>query len=95
MRDGEIAISFLMQLYIFIIISVLLIIKPTVNALFLSELGAEQLPYAYLIIASVAVFSSYFYNKATAAFSLKNVGIGLLFFFSIFTLSYLFLKLHP
>ena len=93
MRDGEMAISFLMQLYIFIIITVLLIIKPTVNALFLSQLGADQLPYAYVIIALVAIFSSYFYNKATAAYSLKKIILVSLLFFSVsFLLLAIFLK---
>jgi len=83
MRDGEITISFLMQLYVFIIITVLLIVKPTVNALFLSNLGANHLPYGYLLIAIIAIFSSYFYNKAINAFSLKNVSVATLLFFSI------------
>ena len=72
-RDGEIYISFLMQLYIFIIITVLLIVKPTVNALFLSQLGADSLPYGYLLVAVVAVLTSYFYNKAIRKFSLLKV----------------------
>ena len=72
-RDGEIYISFLMQLYIFIIITVLLIVKPTVNALFLSQLGADSLPYGYLLVAVVAVLTSFFYNKALRTFSLLKV----------------------
>ncbi len=93
-RDGELAVSFLMQLYIFIVITVLLIIKPTVNALFLSQLGADQLPYAYIIIALIAVLTSYFYNRATAHFSLKKViNVSLLFFSFSFSLLALFLKL--
>lgn len=83
-RDGEIYISFLMQLYIFLIITVLLIVKPTVNALFLSQLGANQLPYGYLLVALVAVITSYFYNKAIRQFLLLNVTIISLVFFSLF-----------
>ncbi len=82
-RDGEIFISFLMQLYIFIIITVLLIVKPTVNALFLSNLGAEHLPYGYLLVALIAVASSYFYNNAIRKFSIKNVAIISLIAFGI------------
>lgn len=70
-----------MQLYIFLIITVLLIIKPIVNALFLSELGAEQLPYGYLLVALVAVITTYFYNRWVKRFSLLRVTtISLLFF---------------
>ena len=81
LRDDEIRISFLMLLYIFIIITVLLIVKPTVNALFVSKLGAENLPFGYLLVALVAVVTSYFYNKAIRKFSLVKVtGISLVVF---------------
>lgn len=83
-RDGEILISFLMQLYIFTVITVLLIVKPTVNALFLSRLGASQLPYGYLLVAVIAVATSYFYNKAIRRFSLLKVTTISLLFFSLF-----------
>ncbi len=82
-RDGEITISFFMQLYIFLVITVLLIVKPTVNALFLSALGAESLPYAYLLVAAVAISSSYYYNKALKKYSFKRVTIITLVSFSL------------
>lgn len=83
LRDGEIYISFLMQLYIFLIITVLLIVKPTVNAIFVNQLGADSLPYGYLLVALVAVLTSIFYNKAVKAFSLLKVTIGSLIIFSL------------
>ena len=83
LRDGEIYISFLMQFYIFLIITVLLIVKPTVNALFVNQLGADSLPYGYLLVALVAVLTSIFYNKAVKAYSLLNVTIGSLVIFSL------------
>ena len=69
-REGEFKISFLMQLYVFLIITSLLIIKPTVNSLFLSDLGVESLPIAFLWVAIIAYLSSYFYSKALTRFSL-------------------------
>lgn len=72
-REGEFKVSLWMLAYIFLVIAVLLIIKPTVNALFLSELGIEQLPFAFLLVAVTAVISSYFYSKAVSRFSLKKV----------------------
>ncbi|WP_245907558.1 Npt1/Npt2 family nucleotide transporter [Olleya aquimaris] len=72
-----------MQLYIFIIITVLLIVKPTVNAIFLSQLGADSLPYGYLLVAVVAVITSYFYNKAIRRFSILKVTTISLVFFSL------------
>ena len=72
-RSGEFAISLLMQLYIFLIISALLVVKPTVNALFLSELGADALAEAFVIIAIAAVSGSLLYNKSLERFKLKSI----------------------
>ncbi|WP_124979162.1 Npt1/Npt2 family nucleotide transporter [Nonlabens xiamenensis] len=72
-RDGEESVSLMMQLYIFLIICALLIVKPTVNALFLSELGAENLSVAFIIIAVVAVVTSYAYNKSLEKFPLRFI----------------------
>jgi AAA family ATP:ADP antiporter len=71
-RDGEVNVALLMQGYIFLIIATLLIIKPTVNSLFISELGVENLPFGYLLVAIAAVVSSYFYSRATEQFSLLH-----------------------
>jgi len=62
-----------MQAYIFLVIAVLLIIKPSVNAQFLSELGVEQLPFAFLAVAFTAIFSSFFYSRALTKFSLNKI----------------------
>lgn len=83
LRDGEIYISFLMQLYIFLIITVLLIVKPTVNALFVNKLGADSLPYGYLLVALVAVVTTIFYSKAIREFSLLKITIASLIIFSL------------
>lgn len=82
-RDGEITISFFMQLYIFLVITVLLIVKPTVNTLFLSSLGADRLPYGYLMVALVAILSSYFYNYVIKIYSFKKIAITTLSTFSL------------
>lgn len=82
-RDVELRISFLMQLYIFLVITVLLIVKPTVNALFVSQLGADSLPFGYLLVALVAVISSYFYSKGIRKFSFVKVTVVSLISFSI------------
>ncbi len=72
-REGELKVAFLMQAYIFLIIATLLIIKPTINALFISELGAESLPYAYLFVAIIAVITSYLYSRTTERFSILTI----------------------
>jgi AAA family ATP:ADP antiporter len=82
-RDGEIRISFFMQLYIFLLITVLLMVKPTINALFLSKLGAEHLPYGYVLVAVVAMVTMIFYNKGVKRYSLRIITISTLIFFSL------------
>ncbi len=81
-REGELQIALLMQLYIFLVITVLLLVKPTVTALFLSELGSEKLPYGYLLVAVVAVLSSVFYNRMIRRFSIKIVALVTIVIFS-------------
>lgn len=58
-------------------------VKPTINAIFLSELGAEQLPLAFILVALVAAATSYFYNKIVKRFSLKLITTFTLTFFSL------------
>ncbi len=72
-REGEFKVSLWMLSYIFLVITVLLIIKPTVNALFLSELGVEQLPFAFLLVAIIAIISSFFYSRAISKYALNKV----------------------
>lgn len=81
-REGELQVALLMQLYIFLVITVLLLVKPTVTALFLSGLGPEKLPYGYLMVAVVAVLSSVFYNKMIRIFSIKAVALATIMIFS-------------
>ncbi len=83
-REGEMRIAFLMQLYIFLVITVLLLIKPTVTAVFLSELGSGKLPYGYLLVAIVAIASSFFYNWLNSRFSIKVIAVSTILLFSIF-----------
>jgi AAA family ATP:ADP antiporter len=63
----------LLQLNIFIIITTLLIIKPTINSLFLTELTADALPLGYLLTAVMAIVGSIFYNKALEKYALNTI----------------------
>lgn len=72
-REGEFKVSLWMLSYIFLTIAVLLIVKPTVNALFLSKLGVEQLPFAFLLVAITAIGSSFFYSKAVSKYALDKI----------------------
>ncbi len=73
LKEDELNKTLLLQLNIFIIISVLLIIKPTVNSLFLSELTASAIPLGYVLTALVAVFGSFFYNAAQEKYAINII----------------------
>ena len=63
-REDELHKTLLLLLHIFLIITSLLVVKPTINSLFLSELTSQALPLGYVLTAITAVVGSYFYNKA-------------------------------
>lgn len=91
LQDGEIKLALLMQFYIFLVITVLLLIKPTVNALFLSNLGVEQLPFGYLLVATVAILSTFFYRRLVDRFSIRIIAASTILLFSgfFFVLAYI------
>jgi len=82
-REGELKVVLLMQLYIFIIIAVLLLVKPTITALFLSHLGTNNLPYAYLLVAVAAIMYSLFNNWLIPRFSIKTIAATTIVLFSL------------
>lgn len=72
-REGEMRRAVLMQLNIFLIISTLLIVKPTVNGLFLAKFGAESLPRAFILVAIFAGLISVLYARALNRVSLHRI----------------------
>ena len=62
-----------MQFNIFLIISTLLVVKPTVNGLFLSQVGAEGLPIAYMLVAVFAALVSYLYSRYLSKRTLYSI----------------------
>ncbi|MCK0145118.1 hypothetical protein MWU78_05615 [Arenibacter sp. F26102] len=73
LKEEELTKTFLLQLNIFLIITVLLIVKPTINSLFLSELTSEALPLGYVLTAIMAVVGSFFYDRALAKYALNII----------------------
>ena len=63
LRRGEYKRAFLMQLNIFLIISTLLIVKPSVNGLFLAQFGVKSLPLAFVLVAFSATALSVIYSR--------------------------------
>lgn len=72
-REGEVRRAVLMQLNIFLIILTLLIVKPTVTGLFLSEIGVERLPVAFLLVAVFAVIISTIYSRVLGQMPLNRI----------------------
>ncbi len=73
LREEELTKTFLLQLNIFLIITVLLVVKPTINSLFLSELTSDALPLGYVLTAIMAVVGSFFYDKALEKYPLNVI----------------------
>jgi AAA family ATP:ADP antiporter len=72
-REGEFEKVLLMQFNIFLIIFTLLIIKPVVNAQFISTIGVKQLPIVFVLVAISALIVSTFYSRALNTKSLQWV----------------------
>jgi len=62
-REGEYGRALLMQLNIFLIILAHTMVKPVVNALFLSRVGIERLPDVFVLVAVFAMGISLFYAR--------------------------------
>ncbi len=72
-RPGELRRVSLMGTNIFLIISTLMIIKPVINALFLSYVGVKSLPSLFLLVASIAMIVSVLYARALTRISLHKM----------------------
>ena len=73
LKEEELTKTLLLQLNIFLIITVLLIVKPTINSLFLSELSSDALPLGYVLTAIMAVLGSFFYDRALEKYPLNII----------------------
>ena len=78
LKEDELHKTLLLQLNIFLLITTLLIVKPTINSLFLSELTSDALPLGYVLTAIMAIIGSYFYNKALEKNPLNTIIEGTL-----------------
>ena len=75
-----------MQLTIFLLISTLLIIKPTINSLFLSDVGIERLPLAFIFVALTAGIITGFYSRFLNKIPLNRI-IQFTLIFSVVAIS--------
>ena len=79
-RDGEMRRAALMQAYVFLVISTLLIVKPTVNGLFLTKFSVESLPNAFILVAIAAAVVSTIYSRLLTRIPLHKIMTGTLIY---------------
>jgi len=72
-RMGEFRRVWLMQLNVFLLIQCLWIIKPVVNAQFLSRVGIDKLPLVFLLVALSALALSATYSRLLSRMSLGTL----------------------
>ncbi len=85
-REGEFKRALLMMLYIFLVISSNLILKPTVISLFLSEFGIDQLPIVFIFVAIFAAVGISIYSHSLKTTSINIIIVRTLLYsnFSLF-----------
>ena len=79
-REGEFVRARLMLLQIFLLIGSLLVIKPAVNALFLANFGARQLPVAFIMVALSAAIVSIGYSRLLHRYPLNKIILKTIWF---------------
>ncbi len=72
-RKGEILITSLMFLYVYLVLVTYYFLKPARDSLFLSNIGWRQLPIVFMIIGLVAVLVNAFYAKAGRRLKLNKL----------------------
>ena len=72
-REGELGRLLLMSSYLLMIITCYAITKPVRDSLFLKKIGAEQLPYVYILIALVVGVISSGYSRLASRVSLQTL----------------------
>lgn len=73
LSTAEIGQASIFQLILFLLITTLLLLKPTINSVFISALGSQALPIGYVFTAFVAYLGSYLYQNAVDRLQLKDL----------------------
>jgi AAA family ATP:ADP antiporter len=82
-RKGEEIRTFLMLIHIFLVISSLMIIKPVSHAQFLSQFGARQLPFVFILVAGFAAVVTRIYSKILGKMNYLSLMLGTIRLFLI------------
>jgi AAA family ATP:ADP antiporter len=82
-RTGETGRISTLFVLLGLIIATSYIVKPVRNSLFLSQFGAERLPYVYIVIALVAGFVAAGFSRLVSRYRLKTVYVASSVFFAL------------
>ena len=82
-RPGEFRRTATMFSLLGLIIATSYILKPVRSAIFLTEFGADRLPYVYILIGGVLGFVATGFTRIVARFSLNRVFTGAALFFAL------------
>ena len=93
-QPGERRRAWLMFAIIYLVIAALTIVKPVRNSLFLHEYGADQLPYAFLLVALVSSVVAFQYSRLTRKFNLHTLIQGTLLLSVLLFLLFWYLLNH-
>ncbi|MCZ6765565.1 MAG: Npt1/Npt2 family nucleotide transporter [bacterium] len=72
-RKGEIRLALLMFLYIYLLLVTYYFLRPARDSLFLVELGPQQLPIVFMLIAAVVVPVMTLYSRASRSLKLNQL----------------------
>ena len=82
-RPGEFRPTAAMFSLLGLIIATSYILKPVRSSIFLTEFGADRLPYAYMLIGAVLAFVASAFSRIVARFTLNRVFTGASLFFAV------------
>jgi AAA family ATP:ADP antiporter len=83
LRPGEFRRTATMFSLLGLIIATSYILKPVRSSIFLTEFGADRLPYVYILIGGVLGFVATGFSRIVARFSLNRVFTGAALFFAL------------
>jgi ATP/ADP translocase/HEAT repeat protein len=81
-RSDELGRTGAMFALLGLIIATSYIVKPVRNSLFLSQFGAERLPYVYIVVAIIAGFVAAGFTRIVSRYRINSVYIGASLFFA-------------
>ncbi len=94
-RPGEYLRTFMMTLYLMLVLFAYYILKPVSRAIFLDKFDIDKLPWLYVLIAAVGGVFAYFYTKLAVKSSLKQaVNFATVFSIAVMVIFWWFIRMN-